>query len=128
MCIDLTQMHTYMYERNETSTDAEHTGKIKTRPRTQKRIAWKAQIKKLEATWRELRDQQLGDMDRYKHTKVFSMRTFIYFFILLPPPEMRVLIKIWQFWNRHWGKGKGRELIEVWYYHNLLPTAQDLIP
>ena len=28
----------YMYERNETSTDAEHTGKIKTRSRTQKRI------------------------------------------------------------------------------------------
>ena len=30
---DLTQMHMYMYERNETSTDAEHTGKIKTRSR-----------------------------------------------------------------------------------------------
>lgn len=36
---DLTQMHRYMYERNETSADAEHTGKIKTSSRTQKRIA-----------------------------------------------------------------------------------------
>lgn len=72
----------------------------------------RAKIKKLEATGRELRDQQLGDMDRYKHTKVClfflhtkvfnkgagsytysCMRTFIYFFNSLSTPKNKSLKK-----------------------------------
>lgn len=81
-------------------------------------------------------------MDRYKHTKVFCffffhtkvfnkgagsytyscMRTFIYFLNPLSTPRNKSLKKIRQFWNRHWGEGKGRELTEV--YHTITTYYQ----